>query len=82
VTAQGWLQIAFYVAVLTALTPVLGAYMARVYSNEPVLLTRVLGPVECLSYRVMRVDRAAQQDWRAYARTTLVFSVVSLSPST
>jgi K+-transporting ATPase ATPase A chain len=77
VTAQGWLQIALYVAVLTALTPVLGAYMARVYSNEPVLLTRVVGPVERLSYRVMRVDRAAQQDWRAYARTTLVFSVVS-----
>ena len=77
VTAQGWLQIALYVAVLTALTPVLGAYMARVYSNEPVLLTRVVGPVERLSYRVMRVDPAAQQDWRAYARTALVFSVVS-----
>ena len=41
-TAQGWLQIAIYLAVLTALTPVLGAYMARVYRGE----VRFLGPVE------------------------------------
>ena len=34
VSAQGWLQIAIYVAVLTALTPPLGAYMARVYRGE------------------------------------------------
>ena len=34
VTAQGWLQIAIYVAVLTALTPLLGGYMARVYRGE------------------------------------------------
>jgi K+-transporting ATPase ATPase A chain len=76
VTAQGWLQIAIYAAVLTALTPVLGAYMARVYRNERLLLTPVLGPVERAVYRVMRVDPAAQQDWKSYARTTLVFSVL------
>ena len=76
-TAQGWLQIALYVAVMTTLTPVLGARMARVYRKEPVLLARVLGPVERLSYRAIRVGPAIQQDWRAYARTTLVFSVTS-----
>ena len=43
-TAQGWLQIAFYLAVLTALTPLLGAYMARVYQGERVSLERVFGP--------------------------------------
>ena len=37
-TAQGWLQIAIFVAVLTALTPLLGAYMARVYQGERVVL--------------------------------------------
>ena len=30
-TSQGWLQIAFFFAVLVALTPLLGGYMARVY---------------------------------------------------
>ena len=37
-TAQGWLQIAIYLAVLTALTPLLGGYMARVYRDESVFL--------------------------------------------
>jgi potassium-transporting ATPase potassium-binding subunit len=76
VTAQGWLQIAIYLAVLTALTPPLGAYMARVYRNERVFLTPVFGPVERLIYRVLRIDPSASQDWKSYARTTLVFSVL------
>jgi potassium-transporting ATPase potassium-binding subunit len=72
VTAQGWLQIAIYLAVLTALTPVLGAYMARVYRGE----LRFLGPVERSIYRVTRVDPGAAQDWKSYARTVLVFSAL------
>ena len=75
-TVQGWVQIAFYLVVLTALTPVLGGYMARVYRNERVFLTPVFGPVERLTYRVLRVDPTVEQDWKAYARTTLVFSVL------
>ena len=40
-TAQGWLQIAMYLTVLTALTPLLGGYMARVYRG--VVLTPCSG---------------------------------------
>jgi potassium-transporting ATPase potassium-binding subunit len=76
VTVQGWVQIAFYFVALTALTPVLGGYMARVYRNERVFLTPVLGPVERLTYRLLRVNPAVEQDWKSYARTTLVFSVL------
>ena len=43
-TAQGWLQIVFYVGALTLLAIPLGRYMARVYEGERVLLTRVLRP--------------------------------------
>ncbi|HEX2415165.1 MAG TPA: potassium-transporting ATPase subunit KdpA [Thermoleophilaceae bacterium] len=75
-SAQGWLQVAIFLAVLTALTPLLGAYMARVYRNERVLLTPVLAPVERLLYRALRVNPHAQQDWKAYARTALVFSAL------
>jgi K+-transporting ATPase ATPase A chain len=76
VTAQGWLQIAIYVALLTALTPLIGGYMARVFRGERLLLTRVLGPVERLTYRLIRVDPHVSQDWKAYARTTIVFSAL------
>src|SRR4051794_8550415 len=71
---QGWLQIALFVAVLLALTPLIGGYMARVYAHERVFLTPVLGPLERLSYRILRTDVSRGQDWKAYARSLLVFS--------
>jgi potassium-transporting ATPase potassium-binding subunit len=75
-TLQGWLQVAIYLAVLTALTPLLGAYMARVYRGEPILLARVLGAMERLIYRGLGASARQEQDWKAYARTVLVFSAV------
>ena len=75
-TAQGWLQIAIYVVVLTALTPLLGGYMARVFQGERVFLTGLMGPVERLTYRLIRVHPSASQDWKSYARTTLIFSAL------
>jgi K+-transporting ATPase ATPase A chain len=71
---QGWLQIGVFVAVLVAIVPLLGGYMARIYSGERVFLTRVLGPVERLVDRLLRVDPARGQDWKAYARSLLVLS--------
>ncbi len=56
--AQGWLQVAIFVGVVIALTPLLGKYMARVFSGERVFLSPVLGPVERFTYRVLRVDPA------------------------
>jgi potassium-transporting ATPase potassium-binding subunit len=76
VTAQGWLQIAIYIAVLTALTPLLGGYMARVYRGERVFLTPAFAPLERLTYRLLRVNPNVQQDWKGYARTTIVFSLL------
>ena len=75
-TARGWLEIGLYVAVLTALTPLLGGYMARVYRGERVLLTRVLGPFERLLYRGLRVEPETGQNWKQYARSALMFSGV------
>ncbi len=74
--AQGWLQVAIFVAVLIALSKPLGAYMARVYTGRRVFLSPVLGWAERLTYRAMRVDPAAEQDWKAYARSMIVFSLL------
>src|SRR4029450_2262117 len=62
-TWQGWLQILVYFAVLTALVPVRGGYMARVYSGQRVALERVLGPVERLFYRAVRTDPERGREW-------------------
>jgi potassium-transporting ATPase potassium-binding subunit len=73
---QGWLQIALFVAVLVALTKPLGVYMARVFGDQRVFLTPVLGPVERLVYRALRVRPGEGQDWKAYARSLIVFSLL------
>ena len=52
---------------LLAFVPLLGGYMARVFTGERVFLSPVLGPLERLTYRVLRVDPAVSQGWKAYA---------------
>jgi potassium-transporting ATPase potassium-binding subunit len=75
--AQGWLQVAVFVAILVALTPPLGLYMARVFRGERVFLSPVLEPAERLTYRLLRVDPSAEQDWRTYAKSLVLFSAFS-----
>lgn len=75
----GWLQIAVFMAVLTALTPVVGRYLMRVFEGERVLLTPVLAPVERGAYRLLGTSPEEEQDWKGYARTVLVFSGLFLA---
>jgi K+-transporting ATPase ATPase A chain len=74
-TFSGWLTIFLFVVVLTALAIPLGGYMAAVYSGEHTFLDRLLERPERLLYRVMRVDPAKGQDWKAYAKSLIIFSL-------
>jgi len=75
--AQGYLQLAIFVVVLVALVKPVGIYIARVFGNQRVFLTPVLGPVERGAYKVLRVRPEAEgQDWKAYARSLIVFSLL------
>jgi K+-transporting ATPase ATPase A chain len=76
-TVSGWVQLVLFVVVLTAVTPVLGGYMARVYQGQSLALDRLLAPVERASYRIFRVSPSEEQDWKGYARSVLLFSVFS-----
>jgi K+-transporting ATPase ATPase A chain len=71
---QGWVQIVIYGLVLVAIVPLLGGYMAKLYTGQRVFLSPVIAPVERLLYRILRVDPTREQDWKAYARSLLVFS--------
>jgi K+-transporting ATPase ATPase A chain len=74
-TFLGWLTIFLFVGILTALAIPLGSYMAAVYSGERTILDRVLGRPERLLYRVLRVDVTKGQDWKAYAKSLIIFSL-------
>ncbi len=75
-TVGGWAQIVLFVVVLLAVAVPLGNYMARVYSGETVLLSRLLGRPERWLYSLVRVDVRRGQDWKSYARSLIIFSLV------
>src|SRR5512132_1870651 len=72
------LQPLVLLALLVALTPPLGAWIARVMAGERTVLSPVAGPPERLVYRLLRLDPAREQTWRASASSLLVFSVVGI----
>src|ERR1700733_879184 len=75
-TFYGWATIFGFVILLTLIAMPLGRYMAAVYTGEHTWLDPVLGPVERGLYRVMRVNPGEGQDWKQYAKSLILFSLV------
>jgi K+-transporting ATPase ATPase A chain len=74
VNGQGIAQILVYLGVLVAAGYPLGLFMARVYGSRRA--PGVLGVAERGFYRLVRTDPSREQDWKGYAKSVLVFSVV------
>ena len=74
-TVIGWIQILLYIAIILAITPVLGAYMTRVFNGERTFLSPVLRPVEAAIYWAGGVDEKREQDWLMYTLGMLLFHV-------
>ena len=73
------LQMIIYCVILVVLAIPLGSYMGKVMNGERVFLSRLLLPVENLIYRVLRIDKEEEMDWKKYSVCTAVFSVMSLA---
>jgi K+-transporting ATPase ATPase A chain len=74
----GFAQIVLYFAIVAALTPLLGNYMARVFQGERVFLTPVIRPAERLFYALSGVHEEREQRWTGYLAAVMLFSVVGL----
>jgi len=74
-TANGFIQIAIYFAILVALTKPLGGYMTRVFAGERTLLSPVLHPVETILYRLAGVEEKGEQHWTSYGIAMLLFNL-------
>ncbi len=74
-TFLGWLTIVGFAVILTVLAMPFGRYLAAVYTGERMFMDRIMGGPERLLYRVMRVDPAKGQDWKAYAKSLILFSL-------
>jgi K+-transporting ATPase ATPase A chain len=74
-TVLGWLTIVLFLVILTLLALPLGRYMAAVYAGERTVLDPLFRTPERLLYKVMRVDAHRGQDWKAYAKSLIIFSL-------
>ena len=72
VVAAALLQILLLVLALALSVPLLGRYLAHIYTTDSHLR------VERAAYRLMRVDPDADQHWRSYAMSVLGFSMVGV----
>jgi potassium-transporting ATPase potassium-binding subunit len=73
--AIGWAQIVIFCAIITAITPILGAYMTRVFNGERTFLSLILRPVEVLIYKLAGVDERHEQHAVTYTIGMLLFHV-------
>jgi K+-transporting ATPase ATPase A chain len=76
-TAAGWLQLMVLIGLLLVSTPLLGAYLAKVYGGGRAPGDRFFVPLERTVYRLCRVDPDREQRWTVYAYSLLAFSAVS-----
>jgi potassium-transporting ATPase potassium-binding subunit len=77
-TTINLVEILVYVAIIVALTPLLGGYMKRVFAGERTFLDPVLRPLERGIYRVCGVDASKDQGWVDWTVTMLIVNAASL----
>jgi K+-transporting ATPase ATPase A chain len=71
-TGAGWLQFALLFAALAACYVPLGNYIARVFTSDKDWA------IERGFYKLIGIDRTADQKWSVYLRSILAFSFVSV----
>jgi K+-transporting ATPase ATPase A chain len=72
-----WAQLAGFLVLLAALTPILGGYMAGVFEGPPNGIRRIGGRIEGSIYRLCRIDPSQDMPWSQYFIAVLTFSAVS-----
>ena len=72
------IQYILYLVVLIALAIPLGAYIKKVMNGEKTFLSKILTPCENAVYKVMRVKKDEQMNWKKYAVSVLIFSGIGL----
>lgn len=77
-SANEYLQLGIYFAVLLALVKPLGTWMAMVFSDTPHRALRIGAPFERWFYRMAGVDPAEDMGWKRYALSMLAFNVAGV----
>ena len=69
-----WLQLFFFIALTISLTPILGAYMVRVFTGQAVFVQRILGWLERFCYQTGGIDPNEEMSWKKYGKALFLFN--------
>ncbi len=78
-STSDFMQIIIYVAILILLAPVLGQYMANVFSGRKTFLHPLFSWLERLTYRLCGVDPNEEMHWKKYAWALLWFNILGFA---
>ncbi len=76
-TAQGWVQIGIFVVLTGILARPTGLYLTAVFEGRRTWLSPILAPLENGLYAAAGLRAEQEQDWRRYAGSLLMFSLIS-----
>lgn len=71
-----YIQIFLFLLLLIALTPVLGAFMAKVFNGERNILTPMLSKIEIFIYNIAGIHTERSMTWKKYTISLLLFNLV------
>lgn len=69
------IQVIIILLILTGLTPLLGSYMAKVFTGKRHFMQPVLGWMERLIYRFTGIKQDDEANWKTYASGMLMFNI-------
>ncbi len=72
-------QVLVFFILLIGLAPLLGRYMARVFTGESTLLSKLLAPLEKAVYRSGGIQPNEEMSWKQYFLAVLIFNLVGIA---
>lgn len=72
------IQYVFYLTLLVILGIPLGSYIKKAMEGQRTFLSGILMPCEHLVYRIMRINKEEQMNWKKYAASVFAFSGIGL----
>ena len=71
-----YFQIGFYLLCLILLTHPLGIFLAAVFEGRPTILSKPLGWMETVIYKLAGVDKTQEMNWQQYLWALLAFNIL------
>lgn len=70
------IQYSLYLIILVVLAIPLGKYIGKVMNGEKVFLSKILNPIENFIYKILRIDKDEEMNWKKYSVSIIAFSVI------